>query len=88
MVVNTGTVGTLEGLSACRHLYEGLYKIDATGKPVLGQAKDVKVSEDGLTYTFTLRDDISWSDGQPVRRETSCMAGSISKPVQMTTAIC
>ena len=30
MVVNTGTVGTLEGLSACRHLYEGLYKIDAT----------------------------------------------------------
>ena len=67
MVVNTGTVGTLEGLSACRHLYEGLYKIDATGKPVLGQAKDVKVSEDGLTYTFTLRDDITWSDGQPVK---------------------
>lgn len=66
MVVNTGKVGTLEGLSACRHLYEGLYKIDQTGKPVLGQAKNVQVSADGLTYTFTLRDDIKWSDGKPV----------------------
>lgn len=69
MVVNTATVGTLEGLSACRHLYEGLYKIDQSGTPVLGQAESVDVSDDGLTYTFTLRDDITWSDGQPVTAE-------------------
>lgn len=66
MDINTGTVGTLEGLSACRHIYEGLYKLDKDGKIVLGQASDVQVSDDGLTYTFTLRDDITWSDGQPV----------------------
>ena len=24
------------------------------------------MSEDGLTYTFTLRDDITWNDGTPV----------------------
>lgn len=66
MDINTGTVGTLEGLSACRHIYEGLYKLDKDGKIVLGQASDVQVSDDGLTYTFILRDDITWSDGQPV----------------------
>lgn len=27
---------------------------------------DWSVSEDGLTYTFTLRDDMAWSDGTPV----------------------
>ncbi len=67
MVLNTAKSGTLGGLSACRHLFEGLYKLDEKGEVVPGQAKDVKVSDDGLTYTFTLRDDITWSDGQPVK---------------------
>ncbi len=66
MVIDTGRSGTLEGLSACRHLYEGLYKLDAEGNVVLGQASDVQVSDDEMTYTFTLRDDITWSDGQEV----------------------
>ena len=69
MNINTAKSGTLEGLSACRHLYEGLYKLDASGNLVLGQAKDEKVSDDGLTYTFTLRDDITWSDGVAVKAE-------------------
>lgn len=49
------------------HLYEGLakYRTDGTGVE-LGQAADYTVSDDGLVYTFTLRDDIYWSDGQPV----------------------
>ncbi len=66
MVLNTATVGTLNGLSACRHLYEGLYKLDAEGEPTLGQAASVDVSDDMMTWTFTLRDDITWSDGQAV----------------------
>ncbi|MBL8134396.1 MAG: hypothetical protein JNL42_21220 [Anaerolineae bacterium] len=28
--------------------------------------KDWTVSEDGLTYTFNLRDDLAWSDGTPI----------------------
>ena len=66
MVIDTGRSATLCGLSACRHLYEGLYKLDAEGNVVLGQAENVEVSDDELTYTFTLRDDITWSDGEPV----------------------
>ena len=66
MQLNTATSGYLNGLSALRHLYEGLYKLDANGEVVLGQAASVEQSEDKMTWTFTLRDDITWSDGQPV----------------------
>ena len=47
-------------------MIEGLMTIDPKGQPILGQAASYEVSEDGLTYTFKLRDDIFWSDGTPV----------------------
>ncbi len=45
---------------------EGLYRLDPENEPVPAQAQSVDISEDGLTYTFTLRDDIKWSNGDPV----------------------
>lgn len=48
------------------HLYEGLYRYDENGEVVLGAASDVDVSEDGITYTFTIRDDAKWSNGDPL----------------------
>ena len=66
MQLNTATSGFLNGLSALRHLYEGLYKLDENGEIAFGQAASADTSEDGLTWTFTLRDDITWSDGQAV----------------------
>ncbi|WP_300382118.1 peptide ABC transporter substrate-binding protein [Clostridium sp.] len=44
---------------------EGLYSIDSDGKPILAIAEDVKKSEDGLTYTFKLKD-AKWSNGNEV----------------------
>ena len=44
---------------------EGLYSIDADGSPILAIAESVDKSEDGLTYTFKLRD-AKWSNGEPV----------------------
>ncbi len=32
-------------------------------------ARDVEVSEDGLVYTVTIRDNLKWSDGSPVTAE-------------------
>lgn len=52
--------------SVLGNVLEGLYRLDANHKPVPAMAKDVKISDDGLTYTFTLRDGIKWSDGSPV----------------------
>ncbi len=48
------------------HTFEGLYTKDQKGNIVPGLAKDTKVSDDGKTYTFTIRDDAKWSDGTPV----------------------
>src|SRR5918997_1785214 len=48
------------------NVMEGLHRLDANEKPVPAQAKSVDISDDGLTYTFTLRDGIEWSNGDPV----------------------
>src|SRR5215212_8755217 len=48
------------------NVMEGLMRLDPDDKPVPAQAKDVQISDDGLTYTFTLRDGIKWSNGDPV----------------------
>ena len=48
------------------NVMEGLHRLDPDEKPVPGQAESYEVSDDGLTYTFTLRDGIQWSNGDPV----------------------
>lgn len=52
--------------TALRFMYEGLATIDAEGNPAPGAAKDWDISEDGLTYTFNLREGATWSNGDPV----------------------
>lgn len=49
--------------------FEGLYKVDANGNVVLGQAAKAECSSDKKIWTFTLRDDAQWSDGTPVTAE-------------------
>ena len=43
-------------------MFIGLFTESAQGEPVPGMAESWEVSEDGLTWTFTLRE-ASWSDG-------------------------
>ncbi|WHY00698.1 peptide ABC transporter substrate-binding protein [Neobacillus sp. DY30] len=45
---------------------EGLYRLDEKTQPTPGIATEHKVSDDGLTWTFTLREDAKWSNGDPV----------------------
>ena len=44
-------------------LFETLLIIDQDNKVQPGQAEKYTVSEDGLTWTFTMRDGLKWSDG-------------------------
>lgn len=44
---------------------DGLYQIDSQGKAVMALADKVDKSEDGLNYTFTLKD-AKWSNGTAV----------------------
>ncbi|HVR88060.1 MAG TPA: peptide ABC transporter substrate-binding protein [Candidatus Limnocylindria bacterium] len=49
-------------------VFEALLSLDPkTLKPIPGAAKELpKVSADGLKYTYTLRDGLKYSDGQPL----------------------
>ncbi|MBB3142335.1 peptide ABC transporter substrate-binding protein [Halomonas organivorans] len=50
-------------------VYEGLVKKSPDGELLPGMAESWEISEDGLTYTFHLREDAAWSDGEPVTAE-------------------
>lgn len=59
-------VEDVNGSEVVRDLFEGLYNQDAEGNNVPGVALSHEVSDDNMTYTFTLRDNAKWSDGTPV----------------------
>jgi peptide/nickel transport system substrate-binding protein/oligopeptide transport system substrate-binding protein len=46
--------------------FEGLMRYNADGELETACAESYEVSEDGLTYTFTLRDGLLWSNGDPL----------------------
>ncbi|MDR1560540.1 MAG: ABC transporter substrate-binding protein [Clostridiales bacterium] len=60
----------VDGATLIIHNFEGLYTLDDNGVPIPGQAESVDVSDDGLTYTFHLRDGIQFSDGTPITAQT------------------
>lgn len=45
---------------------DGLYRANQKGDLVLSAADSVEESEDGLTYTFKLKPDLKWSNGDPL----------------------
>jgi len=50
-----------------QNLFEGLVGKDPkTLKPIPGAAESWKISKDGKTYTFAIRKDAVWSNGDPV----------------------
>ncbi|MGK9146839.1 ABC transporter substrate-binding protein [Plantibacter flavus] len=59
-----GGQGVTEALTG--NVYEGLYRLTDDGEvePVL--AADSSVSDDGLTYTFTLQDGVTFHSGDPL----------------------
>jgi oligopeptide transport system substrate-binding protein len=58
-----------DGANIIVHAFEPLMIVDPENKIVGGQAESFDVSEDGLTYTFHLRDGLKWSDGTPLTGE-------------------
>lgn len=46
--------------------FEGLVRRDENGAVEPGLAESWEISEDGLTYTFHIREDAKWSDGEPL----------------------
>lgn len=53
----------VDGGNMILHTFECLLTVDQDGKIAPGQAETWETSEDGLTWTFHLRDGLKWSDG-------------------------
>jgi peptide/nickel transport system substrate-binding protein len=63
----TATSWILQGM------FEGLYGIDSSmayTPELLAEEAEVDEGDDAVTYSFTLRDDLQWSDGEPITGET------------------
>ncbi|MED0933204.1 peptide ABC transporter substrate-binding protein [Bacillus mobilis] len=62
------TAKTMDGTSAhvMQNIFEGLYVLDDQDQSIPGVAKSFKRSEDGKKYTFDLRKDAKWSNGDSV----------------------
>jgi len=55
-------------------LYEGLFYLDPAFQPQTGLCESYSHSEDCLTWTFTLRQDITFSDGTPLTASLAAQA--------------
>lgn len=66
MSMDSSLANDLNSIWVIGNVQEGLYVMGPDNSPVPALAKDMEVSDDGLTYTFTLRDDAKWSNGTPV----------------------
>lgn len=53
----------VDGGNMLLHSFECLLAVDQDGQLIPGQAESWETSEDGLTWTFHLRDGLKWSDG-------------------------
>jgi oligopeptide transport system substrate-binding protein len=64
--IDPGMAEDSAGGDIVRDLFEGLFNQDAAGNLEPGVATGYVVSGDNLVYTFTLRDNAKWSNGDPV----------------------
>lgn len=63
--VDPRLINELNPITIVKGLYEGLMRVDSKGLAAPGIAETVHISDDKLTYTFSLRD-AKWSDGSDV----------------------
>ncbi|OGZ51814.1 MAG: hypothetical protein A3A29_01130 [Candidatus Ryanbacteria bacterium RIFCSPLOWO2_01_FULL_47_79] len=62
-----------------RIIYAGLMRPDKDGNFVPQLAERYKVSDDGLEYIFTLRDDLYWHDGEKLTTEDVAFTIELAK---------
>ena len=58
-------ISNMSGYGSTGNIFESLYRLGKNGSITPGLAKSTKVSKDGKTYTFTIRN-AKWSDGSKI----------------------
>ncbi len=63
--IDPGLNAASDGGNVINNMFEGLMR-EVDGKLEPAMAESYTVSDDNLVYTFKIRPDVKWSDGQPV----------------------
>src|SRR5690625_431583 len=67
--LHPGTSSDTTSSAVLDQVFEGLTRVNQEGEPEPAMAEDIDVSDDGLTYTFKIREDANWTNGDPVTAE-------------------
>jgi len=69
ITLDPAVTGEMTSHEYIAQLFGGLVRLDDDLEPAADIARDWKLSEDGRTYTFYLREDVYFHDGRQVRAE-------------------
>jgi peptide/nickel transport system substrate-binding protein len=64
--LNPGLGVLSEAYTLYELVYDAMYQLELDGSYTLELAENVDISDDGLVYTYTLRDGITFHDGEPL----------------------
>ena len=64
--LDPGLASDVTSANILLNIMDPLVKLDEDLKPVPNAAESMETSEDGKTVTFVLRDDLKWTNGDPV----------------------
>jgi ABC-type transport system substrate-binding protein/class 3 adenylate cyclase len=81
-----GDVYSTEGAYFTEHLFRGLLEVDADLNVIPAMADNMRVSSDGLEYLFRLRENVRWSDGEPLTAEDFAFAWRSMREEETRTA--
>lgn len=65
-VLHPGQISENLSVDVITQVFEGLTRIGQNGEAEEAMASKIDISDDKKTYTFTIRDDAKWSNGDPV----------------------
>ena len=64
--LNPGAAVLSESYTIFGLVYDTMYQLQLDGSFKLSLAESMSVSDDALTYTYKIRDDVKWHDGEPL----------------------
>lgn len=67
--LNPGMAILTEAYTIFELVYDSMYELNLDGSYTLTLAESVERSDDGLVYTFKIRDGVKWHDGKPLTAE-------------------
>ncbi len=67
--LNPGMAILTEAYTIFELVYDSMYDLNLDGSFTLSLAENVTTSDDGLVWTYKIRDGIKWHDGQPLTAE-------------------